>query len=932
MNALLNRMLLSAAGLMLVHAAAAGEPESEAPPGPPFTRGGAADYYVATNGDDAWSGRIAEPNAEGTDGPFASLTAARDAIRRRKKEGALQQPLTVLLRGGVYRLTEPLVFTPEDSGTEQGPITYAAYPGEKPILSGGRPLTGWRKGPGETWTLEIPEVRDGDWYFYQLFVNGERRTRARSPNEGYYRVADLVGVEPNAPWNQGVDRFRFEPGDVRNWDHLSDVEVVLFHSWNTSRLRIDTVDEEERVVTFTGPSVFRPNAWEPHNRYYVENAEEALDAPGEWYLNRETGVLTYWPLPGETPSSPPVEGGDTPPAPPFTRGGGGGEVVAPLVEQLVRFVGQPEVGLWVEHLRLVGLSFQHSDWSLEPQGYGDPQAAVTVPAAIAATGARFCTLEGCEVAHVGTYAVWFGRGCQRNRIVQNHLHDLGAGGVRIGEAAMAQEDEAEASQNEVVNNYIHDGGHVYAAGVGVWVAQSSHNTIAHNEIHDLDYSGMSVGWNWDDAPNRTHHNVVENNHIHHVLRGVLSDGAGIYTLGTSPGTVLRGNLIHDVLGYQPPGLGWGIYLDATSNGILVENNLCYNTLSGGFMGHNGAHDNVIQNNLFARSATVLIWPFLPGGNNVFQHNICYVTQGELFLPDARPDPGSVWDRNLYFDASGQPLAFGDYSFEEWQEQGMDPDSLVADPLFVDPERFDFRLKPESPAFQLGFQALDLSQAGLIGPPEWVNRPKLVHHEPTAFPLIPPPTPVEDDFEDTAVGDPPKGATVSGEEQGASIRVTDETAATGEHSLKFTDAPGLEQVWQPHLFYSPHCRQGLLRLSFDLRVEPGAIVWTEWRDAAQPYRVGPSFQIDGTGQLLVNGQLLRTVPLEEWFHVEVVCGLGTQATGTYDLTVTVPGEEPQTFPEQPCGDPKFKRLHWLGFVSLATEETAFYLDNVKLEEV
>jgi len=125
---------------------------------------------------------------------------------------------------------------------------------------------------------------------------------------------------------------------------------------------------------------------------------------------------------------------------------------------------------------------------------------------------------------------------------------------------------------------------------------------------------------------------------------------------------------------------------------------------------------------------------------------------------------------------------------------------------------------------------------------------------------------------------------------------------------------------------------LLRLSFDLRVEPGAIVWTEWRDAAQPYRVGPSFQIDGTGQLLVNGQLLRTVPLEEWFHVEVVCGLGTQATGTYDLTVTVPGEEPQTFPEQPCGDPKFKRLHWLGFVSLATEETAFYLDNVKLEEV
>lgn len=913
MNAFFKKwMFLSAAGLILVRSAASGKQESEAPQ---------ADYYVAPDGNDAWSGTRAEPNPAGTDGPFASLTAARDAIRRRKEGKALPLPITVLLRGGVYRLTEPLVFTPEDSGTADAPITYAAYPGEKPILSGGRPLTGWQKGPGETWTLEIPEVRDGDWYFYQLFVNGKRRTRARSPNEGYYRVAELVGVEPNAPWHQGVDGFRFEPGDVRNWDHLSDVEVVLFHSWNTSRLRIDTVDEEERVVTFTGPSVFRPNAWEAHNRYYVENAEAALDAPGEWYLNRETGVLTYWPLPDETFPSPPLAGGDV----------RGGEVVAPRVEQLVLFVGQPEVGLWVEHLRLVGLSFQHSDWSLGPQGYGDPQAAVTVPAAISATGARFCVLEGCEVAHVGTYAIWFGRGCQHNRIVQNHLHDLGAGGVRLGEAAMASEDEAEASHNEVVNNYIHDGGHVYAAGVGVWVAQSSNNTIAHNEIHELNYSGMSLGWNWDDAPNRTHHNVVEHNHIHHVLRGVLSDGAGIYTLGTSPGTVLRGNLIHDVMGYQPPGLGWGIYLDATSNGILVENNLCYNTLSGGFMGHNGAHDNVIRNNIFARSATVLIWQFPPGGNNVFQHNVCYVTQGELFLPDAQPDPGSVWERNLYFDASGQPLAFGDDTFEEWQERGMDLDSLVADPLFVDPERFDFRLKPESPAFQLGFQALDLSQAGLIGPPEWVNRPKLVQHEPTVFPPPPQSAPVEDGFEDTPVGDPPKGATISGEEQGASIRVTDETAATGKHSLKFTDAPGLEQVWQPHLFYSPHFKQGKLRLAFDLRVEPGAIVWTEWRDASQPYRVGPSFQIEGTGQLLAHGQLLRTVPLGEWFHVEVVCGLGTQATGTYDLTVTVPGEDPQTFLEQPCGDLEFKRLHWLGFVSLATEEAVFYLDNVKLEE-
>ena len=133
-------------------------------------------------------------------------------------------------------------------------------------------------------------------------------------------------------------------------------------------------------------------------------------------------------------------------------------------------------------------------------GYGDTQAAVTIPAAVMADGTRHCRFEGCEVTRVGTYGVWFRRGCKDNRIVQNHIHDLGAGGVRIGEPAMAATDTAESSRNLVSNNYIHDGGYVYPAGVGFWLAHSSDNTISHNEIHSFNYSGMSVGWNWNDAP------------------------------------------------------------------------------------------------------------------------------------------------------------------------------------------------------------------------------------------------------------------------------------------------------------------------------------------------------------------------------------------------------------------------------------------------
>ena len=120
--------------------------------------------YVATDGNDRWSGTLPEPNAAGTDGPLATLTGARDAIRRMKEDEPLQQPVTVLLRSGVYQLGEPFTLTPQDSGSEQAPITYAAYPDEQPVISGGREINGWRQGEGELWTVAIPEVKAGDWY------------------------------------------------------------------------------------------------------------------------------------------------------------------------------------------------------------------------------------------------------------------------------------------------------------------------------------------------------------------------------------------------------------------------------------------------------------------------------------------------------------------------------------------------------------------------------------------------------------------------------------------------------------------------------------------------------------------------------------------------------------------------------------------------
>ncbi|MGQ9732197.1 MAG: hypothetical protein ACUVX8_13120, partial [Candidatus Zipacnadales bacterium] len=223
-----------------------------------------------------------------------------------------------------------------------------------------------------------------------------------------------------------------------------------------------------------------------------------------------------------------------------------------------------------------------------------------------------------------------------------------------------------------------------------------------------------------------------------------------------------------------------------------------------------------------------------------------------------------------------------------------------------------------------------SDIGLYGDPEWVNKPKAIPRAATEIPRPAPPAPIFDDFENTPVGEQPLMARISGEEadKGASIRVTDETASTGKHSLKFTDAPGLAQVWQPHMYYLPDFRRGLIHCAFDVRIEPGAIFWHEWRDRANPYHAGPSVRIEANGELRAGGQTLLTVPHGQWLHMDIDCGLGKEAGETYQLAVTLPNGEEHVF-EVPLANAEFRRLQWLGFISLAEKTTAFYIDNVQL---
>lgn len=647
--------------------------------------------YVSPNGNDSADGRAPQANDSGS-GPLATPADARDKIRTLRAEGRIEGPVRVLLRGGTYRLAEPLVLDAQDSGTKAGPVTYEAYPGEKPVLSGGRPIAGWQPGEGKLWTVRLQEVSDGQWSFRQLFVGGERRQRARTPNEGWFELGGLVNREDRKdPINRRA--FHFKPGDIRaDWTNLQDVEIVKLFGWSETRRPIRRVDEKERVCYVAGPcsgSHRRLFPWYGP-RYFVENVREGLDAPGEWYLNAKTGVLYYWPLPGEDMNKV--------------------EVVAPSLDHLLDLAGSPDEGKWVEHVAFRGLGFMVSGAAFPEDGYAEMQSDVFVPGVIRATGARHCRWQECEIAHVGTYAVDLANGCQHIAIVGNRMHDLGAGGVKMSGPRRPQSEAQDTGHNTVTDNRIYDGSHIYFGGAGIWAGHSGYNNISHNEVYDLLGMGISIGWTWSYVLTPAHHNLVEYNHVHHLGRGQVGASSGLYTLARQPGTKLRNNLIHDIQRYTAGRTHqtFGIQVDDGSGEILYENNVVYNVPDACWKQYGLKH--TVRNNIFAFANGYEILRRRDEGSVILEHNIVLSDDGK-FYGDSWKKQNFECDHNLYWDTSDEPRDFGGMSFEEWQAQGHDTHSLFADPGFADPENGDFSLPDDSPALKVGFKPIDLSSVG-----------------------------------------------------------------------------------------------------------------------------------------------------------------------------------------------------------------------------
>ena len=658
----------------------------------------AADFFVAPNGDDA--------NPGTADRPFATLARARDAIRAAKQREQTDGPVRVHVAGGAYTLTEPLVLEPQDSGAADAPIVYKAVPGERPVFSGGRAIGGWQEAEDGLWRVHLPEVADGSWHFEQLFVDGRRATRARMPNHGYFRMQDVHEDVLEGPPDARRPRKARQTVTIRPEDfekafrglreeEWADVNLVVYHKWDVTRRFLDGIDAEPSKLITSGQGMKSWNRWLKNTRFHLENFKAALDADGEWFLARD-GWLYYRPLPGQDMAK--------------------ATVVAPVIDQFLMIEGDAAAGRPVEHVRFEGLAFRHARWVMPPGGFEATQAAAQIDAAVQIDGARHVEIVDCEVGHVGRYAVWFRRGCRDCLLQRSYLHDFGAGGVRIGEMGIAANEAERTSHVTVDNNIIRHGGRIFACAVGVWIGQSGDNRVTHNEIADLYYTGISAGWRWGYAESLAKRNTIAFNHVHHIGWGVLCDMGGIYTLGPSEGTVVRNNVFHHVYSYTYG--GWGLYTDQGSTGIVFENNLVYDVKTGGFHQHYG-RENVVRNNILAFSKQHQLQATRVENHQSFtlENNIVYYDSGQL-LAGRWNQVQYAGRRNCFWHAGGEPVRFLGKPLEAWQAEGHEEGSIVADPKFADPANRDFRLAPDSPALELGFQPFDPSQAGVYGDAAW----------------------------------------------------------------------------------------------------------------------------------------------------------------------------------------------------------------------
>jgi hypothetical protein len=653
-----------------------------------------AHIHVSTKGNDAWSG--ARARARGTDGPFATLERARAEVRKRKAAGTVPAGgLIVELAAGQFELSEPFALTAEDSGTAGAPIIYRASPGEEVRLIGGREITNFREvadpaivsrldeaARGKVRVADLKEmgIADlgsvlGNGNRMELFFQDTPMTMARWPNEGFTRIVEVVGGAPHKihgiPGDK-IGRFTYKGDRPKRW--LKEPEVWLhgywFWDWSDQRQRIESIDTEKRVITLEPPYHgygYRRNQW-----YYAQNLLAELDIPGEWYLDKANAKLYFWP-----------------PAP-LTEG----KAIVSVLPSILTTKA-------ASHVTFRGFTVEAARGTAVVIGGG--------------TGMR---VVGCTIRNTGGAAVSVSG--VENGVIGCDVYGTGRGGIHLSGGDRKTLTPAKLLAE---NNHVHHYARwqrVYQPGITV---HGCGNRVARNLIDNAPHMGMGFGGN---------NHVIELNELHSVC--YESNDAGAMYTGrdwAQRGTVIRNNYLHHINGFEGRGCV-GVYLDDQFSGTEISGNLFYKVTRAAMVG--GGRDCTIENNIFVDCVPAahvdsrgLGWasrgfgglkgklekmPYKSAPWSTQYPSLVNILDDEPMAPK-----GNVIARNICvggkwgsFGAKAKPLVtFTDNLLDE-------------DPLFVDADGLDFRLRKDSPAWKLGFKPIPVDRIGVYKDPSRASWP------------------------------------------------------------------------------------------------------------------------------------------------------------------------------------------------------------------
>lgn len=664
-------------------------------------------YVSQKYGHDGQTG-FKPQNDEFQNGPVKRIERAFDFVKQMRRAG-YRQPITIRIVDDEYIIEKPIMI---DEDMDALTIT----PNTKTVISGGRRVNNFVRDTfngTECFSAVIPEVADGIWYT-DFYVDGKRAELTRYPECG---TLDPVAVEDNSTAiHTHITWFKPTKEDfnvISKFKNINDCIVSYHHYWVDEHSPIKCCDAADGKIELEYASGYSVSSDYPASamHFFVENVAEMFFRPNQWYLDRSSAKLYY--IPDNDKQTPENI-----------------NAYLPVCDKIFEIKGSEEKPVKNIYIKDFELAYTRGDsvWCSDDGLYLSTcgQSVNNGRGCIEFEFAKCCAIEHCNIHSVGVHAIRIYDGCRGIKVADNDIYDIGAGGVVIGGAAAGGSEKRFTSNNTVYNNIIKDGGKRYQAACGILLCHTFENIISHNDISDMYYTGISAGWVWGYGESISNNNVIEYNHIFNIGKGLLSDMGGIYTLGRQEGTIIRGNLIHDVTAKHYG--GWGIYTDEGSSYMTIEDNICYRMSNNCYHQHYGAM-NTVRNNIFAMAKEQ---PIKISHNelhtiSIFERNII-VSEGKGIYNLTEWCDGGSKDYcghthvlgahdNLIFDADRDDvkvIRIGDveYGLEEAQKLfGIEDGTVSKNPEFVDYEKCCFMLKETSPALGIGFKLIDPTVAG-----------------------------------------------------------------------------------------------------------------------------------------------------------------------------------------------------------------------------